>query len=152
MPPPAPPMLSWTEYAVRNVQLAPTDSWLYVPFLAHALGLGPPTRFIPPAWWEQAVLQHRQVLIAHGLHGLSCAQLDGATDHGPGQAYLGFGRWYIANTQQEQWMALGPLGQQLGFVALDVRAAVQQAGVQLGGAPALVSVEHVRELANPSLS
>eukprot|EP00752_Nemacystus_decipiens_P014305 g12725.t1 len=141
------------EYAVRHVQLVPTDSWLYVPFLADALDLGPPTtRFTPPPWWQQAVLQHRQVLIAHGLHGLSGEELDGATDHGPGQAYLGFGRWYIATTQQEQWMTLGPLGQQLGFVASDVRAAVQQASVRHQGASALVSAAHVRELATPDLS
>lgn len=134
---------------MRHVQDATTDSWLYVPFLVDALGLGPPTRFTPPPWWEQAVLQHRQVLITHGLHGRLVDELPGVTDQGRGQAYLGFGRWYIQSSQQVQWMGLGPLGQLLGFVVLDVRAAVQQAIVQHG--PGAVTAAQVRELAAPDL-
>lgn len=133
-PPRAPPMPSRKEYAVDKQRAGDhTDSWLYIPFLAHARGLGPPTTFTPPPWWRQAVHQHRQVLIQHQLHGHIPQTPPGSrTTAGPGNAWSVPMRWYIDTPQQEHWMGLGPLGlgQTLASMAMMAKARVQRSMVQ----------------------
>ena len=50
--PPGPPILPWPEYAVRSMQAAHTDSWVYVPFLLDALQVPRDDAFLLPAWWK----------------------------------------------------------------------------------------------------
>lgn len=122
-----------------------TDSWLYVPFLADALGLGAPTTFTPPPWWAVLVAQHRLALIDHGLYGrpFQELQLRGVEDHGQAQASMGFGRYYIAAGTQEEWMDLSPIhddGGQPGFLDEEGGAQPSVVGQAFGHA-----VAHWRE-------
>ena len=123
------PVLPWAEYAVRSMQDARTNSWLYVPFLFDVLGISRPDLFHNPAWWAQAVAQYRAVLISEGQLQ---PQLGQTHVRQRGQ----YGEYYMPAPRQEQLLAVGSFGQALAMMTARWTARISQARlVHLGANP-----------------
>eukprot|EP00752_Nemacystus_decipiens_P018636 g16710.t1 len=113
------PPVPWPEYAVREMQNASTDSWLYVPFPLDALQVPRDDVFILPAWWTPAVTVFKPVLEAAG-HGVK------------GNVFPVGGRSYVPAARQEVLLQDILTGQALGFMVSQWRDRVTLAG-QLAG-------------------
>ncbi|CAN0170751.1 unnamed protein product [Scytosiphon promiscuus] len=120
--PQTPEVLPWTEYAVRGMQEAATDSWLYVPFLFDVLHVNRHQLFHNPAWWAQAVQDYRAVLTAQGQHLEHLHQT-----HVRRAGVRVYGEYYIDAHLQEQLLGFGNFGQSLGQMAIEWRNRVQLA-------------------------